>query len=276
MPIDSVSAKAFRGRALLGGGVAAVLIGGAVAVAVAATDDDATASFVQPVMDEGILDFEFVGSMFDSGYSDPVVLNTEEDALTGDVEFAPSGVLPQFIMGEPQYGDFDGDLDLDAALLIAPYAGGGTPSLYLWLWEDGEVVQVPHPAAVGEDCGDHIDQFTVVDNAIEVEMTTGWWCDGTMDPQPVEFTVAVQDGFPVQVDPGFGSPYRCPEDQFDVIAEPETAELYVASSAGSPQIDLAAVSRIEVLERGTADGLWWLARVTGPDDVVNCAWTPRH
>lgn len=274
MSTDPVPAKASRSRALLGGGLVAVLVGGAVAVSVAATSDDAVAPFVQAAMDEGILDFEFAGSMFDSGYSDSVPLATEEEMASGEVSFPAHGPLPQYIVGEPQYGDFEGDNDLDAAMLVAPMAGGGTPSLYLWLWEDGEVVQVPHPAAAGEDCGDHIDEFTVVDDAIEIQMTSGWWCDGTMDPQPVAFTVTVQDGYPVQIEPGFGSPYQCTVEQYGVIAEPATAALHVAFSTESPQLDPATISRIEVLERGTADPLWRLARVTGTDGVVNCAWTP--
>lgn len=234
----------------------------------------AEAPLVTQPMDESILEFEFAGTEFDSGYSAPTTLFTEQEMRDGELEIDP-GVdsLPQFLVGEPQYGDFDGDNDMDAVHQVAPYAGGATPALYVWLWEDGEVVQVPHAAAMTEDCGDHIDSFSVVDDRIQVDMTTGWWCTGESDPTPVTFTVVIEDGFPVQIDPGYGAVKQCEGDAYEVLDEPSDIGLYVARSPDAPQLDPTEYERIELLNWGSPDLEWKLVRTTGSDGTINCAWT---
>lgn len=238
-------------------------------------EDDASAPLVTQPMDEGILEFEFAGSPFDNGYFSTDALIGEQDYLNGDYD----QYSPMFIVGEPYYGDFDGDNDLDAALQVAPAAGGATPVLYVWLWDGGDVVQVPYPAAWPSDCADRDASYSVVDDRIEVEMQIGDWCSTVVDPVHVTFTVAVQDGFPVQVDPGFGAVQQCSNhDHLRVIDEPGEIPLHVAQSAQSPTLEAADYEHIEVLDftdpYGAMNPEWRLARVTGRDGIINCAWTP--
>lgn len=252
------------------------VVGGLITIGGLLIDDGgADAPLVMQPMDESILEFEFAGSQFDTGYFSSELI-TEQDVLDGNYDFTE---IALYIVGDPVYGDFDGDNDLDAALQVAPMAGGATPVLYVWLWEDGEVVQGPYPAAWPSDCGDRMDSFSVVDNLIQVEMEVGDSCTVDMDLVPVTFTVAVEDGFPVQVEPGYGAVQQCANhDHYPVLDEPDDVPLYVAQNQESPEMDPVDYERIEVLDftspYGPPEASWRLARVTAPDGTVNCAWTP--
>ena len=228
-------------------------------------------------MDRSIVEYAFVGSEFDDGYFGPTTLISHQDAVNGNYD-AGADRVPMVIAGDPAYGDFDGDNDLDAALEVAPMAGGATPVLYIWLWEDGEVVQVPYPAAWPSDCGDELDGFAVVDDHIRVDMTIGDRCAVELDLETVSFTVAVEDGFPVQISPGYGAVSQCANhDHIPVLDEPEQATVHVAQSTDAPQIDASSYDRVEVLNMadpyGTPGTPWRLVRLTAADGTVNCGWT---
>ncbi|HIW62853.1 MAG TPA: hypothetical protein H9881_10390 [Candidatus Stackebrandtia excrementipullorum] len=270
-------AAAGSGAKLLAAGIGLAVAGGLIAVGGLLVGDgsgggSASAPLVMQPMDESIREFEFAGSEFDSGYS-VTDLYTEDEAARG-LPYTP-GVIEHFLVGEPQYGDFDGDNDLDVVHQVSAYAGSGLPSLYIWLWEDGEVVQVPYPAAHNEDCYDMIESFSVVDDLIRVETTSGGLCEAS-EPVVLTFTVAVEDGYPVQVDPGYGAVKQCAGDFDAVLDEPVDVPLYVAQDTAAPQLDASDVARIEILDReGPYAMQWRLARVTGVDGTINCAWTPR-
>ncbi|TWJ12010.1 hypothetical protein LX16_2755 [Stackebrandtia albiflava] len=259
---------------VLAGAVGVVVTGAAVTAVIALSGGGAgqTAVLTVTPMDEGIRDFEFVGAEFRSVDGRTTELITEQEVMEGNTGTATD--IPYFVRGEPQYVDIDSDNDLDAAILISVVAGGSTPQLYVWLWEDGKAVQAKYPAAVTEDCGDHVEAFRPVVGALEVDLTTGARCEPDARLQSQTYRVTVVDGYPVRTTPGFGSVDTCDPAIRPVVGDWEGEPPLVAPATDAPGVAEAAdIQRVELLSRQPHYAPdWQLARVTLTDGAQSCGW----
>ncbi|ADD45763.1 hypothetical protein [Stackebrandtia nassauensis] len=268
-------------KVMLGAAAGVVVVSGVVVVGVnvldrggAGTPDAAPIS--EAAMDEGIEKFDFENATFTDEAGSEVELT--------DGRFLPPG-LPEdsnegYHLNATEYADVDGDRDLDAAILLEwqPNAGHTTSYVYLWLWDGDKATQVEYPVTNGYYSS--VGGLKAAKNGFTVE-TTAAPPDISSNDEPVKetITIGVEDGFPVQIEPVFGSADRCPEfPDFPATGPYEDVIPKVAPDDDAPDIgkaeDIKSVHAVWTDRSQAFQGEWMAARVERADGSISCGWIP--
>lgn len=250
------------GAALLG----AALVGGAILVGVGVTDDDSTgAQILEPVMDEGITGFDFANATIVPSWGGEHQL-VDGVALHPGMEDIGVGY---YLDGDPVFADIDGDNDLDAATLMTwrPAAGATTYSVYLWLWNDGEVEQVTDQLEV--EYHGYLADLDATETAFQVTRMT------LLEPSKEEFTETITFGLSggdvVRTDP-VSAVAPCPQSDGMVPAPVDPGlDALVAPRDDAAPVQLDWTSGGSQDSDPDGDG-WVIAELRDDAGTAACAW----
>ena len=162
------------------------------------------ARFLPPKLDRSIEKFDFRDATWISdagrvtlhnGHSNlPDIPDDEADPQTADITRGPV------------FADVNGDGAEDAAIELHQGGQGYTLAWYIWLWERGTAVQITEPFIDFSRCSGQVDSVTAVAGGFTVKemfANPDNPC-ATGGVVPVTYTVAVRDGFVVQIKPTLG------------------------------------------------------------------------
>lgn len=223
---------------------------------------------VEP-LDESIRDVDFVGREVRIGESEYTLASEAEYEAW---EHSPGEAIA-YLEGEPQYADLDGDGRLEAVTMVNLVDTHGSQHLYIWSWDDGEPTQLPTSAATGggNPCGaPNIDDWHAADEELEVS-TSVYDCDEGNQPSE-SFTVQLEYGHPVVVEPHYGSAARC-----DWLSSSESVEITgIVMPKAAPDHTAPDVGEWDEFDAvyadvpENADDSWVLAALARPDGAFDC------
>ncbi|GAA4915279.1 hypothetical protein LX16_4216 [Stackebrandtia albiflava] len=268
----------------IGAGIGVVVLAGAAVTGGVLLSDSgggATAPIVEPVMDESATGVDLMNTtvLIPSTYRPGT--ETREVTIT-DGGFTQEGATPfetvvyEYIH-EPVYADLDGDMDLDAVAVMDELAYEyGYPYLLVWLWEDGELVQMDR--TIAGLCS--IDAVTAEDGAVHLDVSgvaAGARCYGVGNDETLTetLTVSVVDGELVQTAPVFGAVDRC-HPLFYQSVTPVEGDLTPRVSPDETATPVAEPGTYDEIRRlGPVDGItqseWYIVQVD-VDGTTSCGW----
>lgn len=223
-------------------------------------------------MDEGIRKFDFANAEVRLGANGEYQLK-DGDYTEKGFEGTDVGL---HLEGSPKFADVDGDDDLDAAVVYEwiPAAGAGTMSAYVWTWDGERAKQVEYPIRGGNDgklSGLKADKGGFTITAVSRPYNAP---ASEQDGERETFTFALEKGFPVQTDPGFGSVDRCVIHDGDPPgAVGDGTAPRVAPESDAPRIGKdGEFTSIHTVASVLNTEKWTLARAERDDGSVGCGW----
>jgi hypothetical protein len=162
------------------------------------------------------------------------------------------------LSGSPQYADADGDGHEDAAVGLSVEGAQLTAETwYVWLWRNGEAVQLQLPIAGSSRCTRPVESVAAVPEGFRVETFIAVSEDSCAGggSVPVTYVVGVRDGWPVRISPYFGPIASCDPRSLTVALRPKREVLlYTATDIRSPAVEPAANYDEFLVDEYSADG----------------------
>lgn len=222
--------------------------------------------------DEGIRKFDFANAEVRLGTGGKYQLKDGDHTEKG-YEGTDVGL---HLVSAPKFADVDGDADLDAAVVYEwiPAAGAPTMSAYVWTWDGKRAEQVAYPIRGGNDgklsgLKAKKDGFTITAVSRPYNAPAS-----EQDGERETFTFALEKGFPVQTDPGFGSVDRCVIHDGDPPgAVGDGTAPRVAPESDAPRIGKdGEFDSIHTVASVFNTEEWTLARAERSDGSIGCGW----
>ncbi|GLZ82043.1 hypothetical protein Afil01_68500 [Actinorhabdospora filicis] len=257
------------------GALAAAVVATGVAVAINVLSEEEAPAPREPLV-TAIQQFDFANATFTDADRGTTAALQGGKSEPFDYDKSTGG----YRLGDPPivYADADGDNDQDAMVMLVQEGGNGFfESVYIWLWQDGKAVQIPHAIADGGRCGSRVGAFTGEADRFRLTRDIVVATPTCAQPQYQSETVAigVRQGFPVTLEPGFGAAASCIVGEYEEAKEitgykPLLAPDDLAPAVGEPE----EFTRLEaiLLTYSGADNTWARVRMTRTDGSVVCGW----
>lgn len=236
-------------------------------VAVAAGCDPAAGVVVEAAETEPIRDVDFANVVLVDEFDREHRL---VDGFAADDETADDDVGMHLVDG-PEFSDADGDGSVEAAIVTEwlPFGGRTAFTVFVFAWEDDDLVQVGLPAR--GDYGGSVHSLAAHEDGFSVVF------EHSPEAQPNRelAVLGITDGDLIQVAPRHSAANRCPHDptMYEETAVPDEASIHLAPHETSEQIGKAEDFASVLTSDGDHDGDGWaLARLVHHDGGHSCGW----